>query len=116
MSSTFFLKKGDTLPELTATLQAIDGTPVNIGTATVLFRMRLASSAGSTYKVSSAATVLDAVNGRVSYSWQATDTDTPGHYYAEFVLTFSSGAKQTVPNGGTGSGKFIVQIYDSVQP
>jgi hypothetical protein len=114
MADTFFLKKGDRLPDLTATLQTVDGEPVNLGTATVLFRMRLAS-ATSGYKVSAAATVLDAAEGRVSYSWQAADTDTAGIYYGEFVCTFPGGV-QTVPNGGTGSGKFVVKINESVTP
>jgi hypothetical protein len=38
--------------------------------------------------------------GQVSYTLQAGDTDTPGHYIAEWEVEFQNGAIQSFPNGG----------------
>lgn len=93
----FYLKKGDLLPKLRATLLDADGTAIDISGASATFSMKNASTGA--LKINAAvATVADAVNGVVEYPWAGTDTDTVGTYYGEFVLTFPGGKKQTVPN------------------
>lgn len=97
MIPTFYIKKGDLLPAIQATLKATDGTALNLTGATVAFKMKLREAANP--KVNAAGTVVDAATGVVKYVWQGTDTDTVGVYDAEWILTFS-GNKQTVPSNG----------------
>ncbi len=95
----FYLKKGDTLPRLRATLRDADGEVVDLDACVVKLRMR--SRPGGAVKVFAAATVIDAANGVVEYTWLAADVDTAGEYLAEWQLTFSNtvpSGVQTVPN------------------
>lgn len=91
----FFLKKGDTLPKLAATLKDSEGYPIVLSGATVRFKMRKEGT--RTSKVDAVATVVDAEEGQVEYAWQAADTDTAGQYEAEWVIT-NGGNVQRVPN------------------
>lgn len=93
----FYLKRGDTLPQIKSTLRNPDKSLMNLTGATVRFRMR-ARGAGSA-KVDAVATVVDAANGVVAYAWSPADTDTEGLYDAEWPVT-KSGAVETVPNNG----------------
>lgn len=94
--SDITLKRGDRLPLLDRTLLDENDNAVDLTGATVRFIMRAYGATNP--KISAAATVLDADEGRVRYSWGATDTDTAGHYQAEFEVTFSNGRKETFPN------------------
>lgn len=97
MAESFYLKKGDRLPALAATLKQSDGTPVNLTGATVVLYM--ADSTGSLKIDGASVTVVSAAAGTVSYAWGATDTDTDGNFSAEFVVTIG-GLEQTVPSKG----------------
>lgn len=92
----FYIKKGDTLPRLGATLKSVAGTPINLTGATVTFKMR--PSGGGTTKVSAPATIVNATAGTVEYAWQTADTDTAGNFEAEWIVDFGSGLLQRVPN------------------
>lgn len=94
--SDITLKRGDRLPLLDRTLLDENDDAVDLTGATVRFIMRAYGATNP--KISAAATVLDAPTGRVRYSWTANDTDTAGHYQAEFEVTFSNGRKETFPN------------------
>ena len=52
----------------------------------------------SSLKVNSSATITNASNGAVSYTFSASDTDTAGLFQGEFQVTFSGGAIETFPN------------------
>lgn len=98
----FYVKKGDTLPVIAATLENSDGSHVDLQAATVTFTMRPAG--GGTVKVSETATIVsgDAPEDTVSivsYAWQAADTDTQGDFIGEFEVEIG-GAKQTFPTAG----------------
>lgn len=45
-------------------------------------------------------TIVDAASRKVKYNWQAADVDTPGTYYAWFVVYSAGGAKDTYPKDG----------------
>lgn len=94
------MKQGNLLPAITAQLlYATTLVPINLNGASVNFIMRLPRSTGSP-KVSRAGIITDAVQGLVSYEWQAGDTDTPGLYLAEWQLIFPGAKPYTVPNDG----------------
>lgn len=96
----FVLKRGDLLPIITATLTDAAGAVVDLtGAAGVKFILRQVSA--DTAKVNAAAAVVSAAAGEVSYTWVSADVDTPGVYYAEWQVTWTTGSKpQTYPNGG----------------
>ena len=100
MSLSFNLKRGDTSPAITGTLTYSDGSAVNLTGASVRFVMR--SQAGSSPKVSAAATIVSPTAGTVSYSWNTAgqDTNVAGEYDCEWIVTFSGGAVQTFPTNG----------------
>lgn len=95
MAADFLIKKDDTYPPITAILQR-DGSAIDLSGATVQFQMALQGESALT--VDAAATVTDAENGEVEYSWDAADTDVVGIYEAEFVITYASGRIETFPN------------------
>ncbi|MEK7178567.1 MAG: hypothetical protein AAB721_02855 [Patescibacteria group bacterium] len=95
--TTFYLKKGDRLPKLRATLLDGDGAAINLTGAAVQFRMR--PRGGGALKVDAAATIVTPASGIVEYSWAALDVDTEGVFDAEFAVTLA-GLVQTVPASG----------------
>lgn len=95
MAQPIYIKKGDRLPALVATLRAA-GSAVNLTGGSVKFIMR--SVNGGTPKINAAATLTTPASGIVTYDWAAADTDTPGKYHAEFQYTTAGGLKQTFPN------------------
>lgn len=97
--STFTIKRGDTLPKISAVLSDKDG-PVDLTGASV--RLIVPPI------VDASATIVDADAGSVEYQWQAGDTETRGVYKAEFQVTFPSGDILTFPNDG-----FITVQIDS---
>lgn len=94
----FYIKEGDLLPKIEATLKDETDTAVDLTDSTVKFKMNAHND--PTAKVDAAATIDDALNGKVSYTWIAADTDTPGAYDAEFEVTFPSTKVLTFPNNG----------------
>jgi hypothetical protein len=106
---TFNIKVGDRLPVLAATLLDGDGAPVDLTTATgVTFRMRLQGSVSPLFN--SACVITGATTGQVEYRWGASDTVTAGTYDGEFVVTWTGGKVQTVPNAGS----LLVKISSSL--
>lgn len=90
----FWLKTGDLKPSLTSTLVDATDTPVDLTGATVEFVMRLIDG---DVTITGAATVTDPA-GQVLYEWQPGDTDVPGGYSSEFIVTFVGGAQGSFPN------------------
>lgn len=91
----FFIKSGDLLPFLDATLTDANGDPVDLTGATVVFHMGPRRADPAT--VTGAATILSAVEGTVRYAWQAGDTDEVGTFRAEFEVAIA-GKPLTFPN------------------
>lgn len=92
--ATFNIKENDTSP---AILYALTPTSVNLGAASVQFRMRTIGS--TTWTLTADAVVVTAtVTPTVRYDWDAADTATPGFYEAEFVVTYSDSTIETFPN------------------
>ncbi len=98
MTADFWLKAGDLVPSITATLEDADGNPIDIIAADVTFVMRLIDADAPT--VEAAAQNLQSApgtEGMVRYDWQAGETDVAGGYDAEWRVEFSDGIG-TMPN------------------
>ena len=95
-TTNFYIKQGDRLPSIQATLQDGKGVavPLTSGVTSVTFRMRW-----STVIKSGPAVIVDAANGVVRYDWAVGDTDRSAVYSAEFeVLWAADGKRETYPN------------------
>lgn len=93
----YYIKTGDRLPVISATLKS-NGTAVDLTNATsVNFAYRLA---GATTTTTVAATIVSATAGTVKYAWGVGTTLVPGEYEAEWVVTWSGGEEQTFPSRG----------------
>ena len=89
-------KTGDTGPTNVTTLLDRDGNPADLTGATVKFLMRR----GAAVKINAFAEIVDPAAGTVRYHRTGGDTDTVGVYQAEYEVVFSSGDRQTFPEGG----------------
>lgn len=99
---SYAIKQGDRLPVLDATITKADGTALDLSTAlSITFRMRNVNARPTgAFVVEAPATIVDAVSGRVRYSWASGDSNTPGQYAGEFVVVFPGPLQQTVPTSG----------------
>lgn len=79
------LKKGDTDPDLIVRLFEDENDTKDLTGFTPTLRLR--NTATDTIKVNAEATVSDARNGVVSYSWASSDTDEAGLYEGEISIT-----------------------------
>ena len=93
----FTIKQYNTLPSLEATLVDYLGLPVNLTGSTVAFAMR--SKDNPSLVITGVAALADAPLGKVSYQWGPANTNTPGGYIAEFIVTYPGGGTESFPNG-----------------
>jgi hypothetical protein len=95
-------KRNDTGPPITIT--CFDGTnPKDLtGASSAKFLMGTITSEGVSTIKAQGAMVFDAdrTTGKVTYTWGATDLNTPGEFKVEVEITFANGTKQTFPSGG----------------
>lgn len=94
----FYAGQTDTLPPYAVTLLHLNGTAVNLtGASSVTFVL---SSYLTGVVVDTAATIVSAGTGQVSYSWQPGDLATPGVYSVEWVVSWTAGGTTTYPIHG----------------
>jgi hypothetical protein len=111
MASTFYLKKGDTYPNI-ETILADGNGPVNLTGCTVLFRMSVANTGN--LMIEKAATIVTPQSGgdvgKCYAEFEAGDTDELGEYRVEWVVTFPNTKSATFPRGeGDIFNKVIIQ-------
>lgn len=100
MAQVFYIKQGDQLPVLAATLLDGTHTAVPLDTATqVRFHMKPFTTGGAGPTIDSPMTIVEPLAGRVQYAWAASDTVTPGTFKAEVEVTINN-KTETFPNDG----------------
>lgn len=102
MANNFYLKKGDTYPNIETILSDGNG-PVSLTGSTVLFRMSVANT-GNLMVEKPATIVTPQTGGDIGKVWaefEEGDTDIPGTYRVEWRVTFPSGKVATFPRGET---------------
>jgi hypothetical protein len=116
MANIFYLKQGDTYPNIETILADANG-PVDLTDADVLFRMSVANTGN--LMVEKPATVVVPQTGvdmgKVYAEFDPADTAELGEYRVEWRVTFANGKIATFPRG-VGSTEFnkiiISQIVD----
>lgn len=108
--STFYIRQGDRLPLLRATLEDRVGAVDLSSAGTILFNMRQQN--GTAVITGTAGTYGDNTYGTAEYTWQAGDTAIAGTYRAEFECIFEGDVRETFPN--TPLNEFIVEVSPQV--
>ena len=92
------MTQGDTAPTLTATLydDAALTTALDLTGCTVTFWVT--TTAGTVLVANGSVSIVSAVDGTVSYTWQAWDTDTVGKHRGRFKVVFADSTIMHVPN------------------
>lgn len=94
-TSTFIIKRHDTLPVLTAVLKDANEEVINLTDTSVYFTMKNIDT--DSVKIDTKlCSITNATSGIVQYTWEETDTDTAGEYLGEFEIVYDSG-KMTIP-------------------
>jgi hypothetical protein len=97
-NADFHLAQFDRAPALRATILHEDGlTAVDLTGAAVVMRMQRADKTGPVLG-GPCSLVGDPAVGVAQYDWQAADTQEPGIYRAEWVVTLASGRVLTWPH------------------
>ncbi len=92
----FEIKKGDTLPVFSATLQFANGSAINLTDGSVF--LHLGSLTDFSPYFSGACNITDAAAGKAEYRWTGSpDTFTTGTFWAEFKASWT-GSSLTLPS------------------
>lgn len=87
------IKQGDTRHAIQAILKKANGTPVNLSEASVRFLMGVGNR-----KIIEGYAQLTSTPGEVWYVFNDGETDKPGYYRAEFIVTYKDGKVETFPH------------------
>lgn len=93
----FSIKRGDTSPSLKTFLRNPDGEKEDLNSIQSL-KFKMQDPSTEEVIVNSSANVMNADEGKVSYSWTSSDTAEAGHFIGEFEVTWSTGKTETFPN------------------
>lgn len=113
----FAIKSGDLSPTYTVLLADADGALIDLTGLDVQFVMR-SLTAPYEVKVDAAASPdpdQSANRGRVTYVWVTADTDTPGDYLAEWVVS-GLGRAQTFPSADYNRVRVMPSLDSTVFP
>ena len=104
----FYIRQGDTVPIIVATLQDANGVVDLTNATSVAFHM--ANPGTARVKTLGTCDIIDLREGKVSYAWTATDTDTAGLWSGEFKVTWGDGTIERFPNDHN----IVIQILTSL--
>lgn len=96
MTAEFYIKAGDTLPNIRGELLDDRGNPADVSGSSITFVLEKRD--GSNVISEPGSLVNGGEDGMVEYQWSTGDTNTPGAYRAEFVVDYGDGNKETFPN------------------
>ncbi len=114
----FTIKENDTRPRfVVGLLEDVGGPgegPIDLTDATSVqfFLREVGAAPQDPPKVDAPATITDAVNGEVTYTWATGDTDTAGDYEAEVQILWDDGGIETVPNATYWEVTVVVDLGD----
>lgn len=98
----FVIRANDTVSVIRDTLEDSTGAAVSIQGATVRFHLVARDRAATVLNAAASNDQVtdgtDGSKGKVSYTWQAADTTTPGFYLGEWQVTYAGGSIQSFPN------------------
>ena len=94
--------QGTTRPSLPIQWLRSDNTPLPITGATITGRMRHTVT-GETKDLAGSFSITDGPNGRCTYSWVESDTNTPGNWVVRLTATIS---------GQTYKARFLLPIEE----
>ena len=98
-NEVFFIKVGDTSPDIE--VQALDADGVAVNTTGAGAEFHLTNGRTGVAKIAAGVMVaVDAATGRWKYVWVTGDTDTAGQYVYEMQITFADASIETFPNTG----------------
>ena len=102
----FRIKKNDTSPALSVTLQYYNGTAVDLTNGSVFFNMGNLTTYAPYF--SGLCSITSAVDGQCEYRWTGSvDTGSVGKYWGEFEIQWA-GSKMTLPNEHS----LQIQVYE----
>lgn len=85
---------------IAATTIEDDNGPIDLTGATVTFHGKKAGGVGTIGGTATIAANQTTNKGQVTYTWQASDSVTPGKYFVQWVALIN-GAPVTAPNDGS---------------
>lgn len=94
----FRIKQYDTKTALRATLNS-DGKPVDLTQAEEVSFI-LSHPKNKTILINKVVYIVDAINGKVWFPFEESETAQTGNFKGEFVITFLDGRRETFPNSG----------------
>lgn len=109
------LKEGDTGPPLEVRLTDDTNDPTALDSGTDSVQFSLEHSDGSDVALTNDAEITAGAEGVVEYPWGDGDTDTPGQYFGEFVVTFNEGESDERTETFPSAGYIPVVIHEQVE-
>jgi hypothetical protein len=107
--NTFNIKKGDTLPVLSVTLQYSNGSAIDLTNGSTY--IHIGNFVNYVPIFSGACVITNAINGEVEYRWTGSgDTNSSGIYWVEFKTTWP-GSQITLPNNHS----FKLEIFEEYE-
>lgn len=112
-TETFEISSNADAPVISVQLLSATTTPVSFGGSTATVVMSMDSELGVQKVTAAAGAVVTLSTGIFSYSFTAANLNTPGRYFAQFLVTDAlTGKKYAIPNNG--KQRLMVTINSSV--
>jgi hypothetical protein len=97
MTDIFEIKRNDTKPYLSVTLQYANGSAVDLTGGSVLFNLARNDNTYATV-FSGLCVITGSLTGECEYQWTASNTNRSGLYLGEFQINLSGGKIMTLPS------------------